>query len=193
MPARNPAVRVLAEEVEMMDFIFTGDSDASNPPKYALTPSGVAANKVLLAGVVSDVTEVNNEVGTVLATLNDHSGDVTIGATEEYSPEAAKFLKNLEPPQEVMVVVNIRTYEQDGELRQNVNVQEGEHGVIPQEEYDQWAYETIEQTIERLEDLDSEEDDRGPNYDPYLQYGEEDVEEVREIVSRAIENFEETR
>lgn len=193
MPARNPAVRVLAEEVELMDYIFTGESEGSNPPKFALTPSGVAANKVLLAGVVSEVTEIDNEVGTVLATLNDHSGDVTISATDEYSPVAAQFLKDIEPPQEVMVVVNIRTYEQDGELQQTVNIQEGEHGLIPTEEYDQWAYEAIEQTIERLEDLDSEDEDRGPNYDPYLQYGEETVNEVREIVSTAIENFEDTR
>lgn len=193
MPARNPAVRVLAAEAEMMDFIFQGEAEDSNPPKYALTPSGVAANKVLLAGVVSDVTEVDNEVGTVLATLNDHSGDVTISATQEYSPEAAKFLMDLEPPEEVMVVATIRTYENDGELQQTINIQEGEHGVVPQEEYDQWAYEAIEQTISRLEDLDATEDERGPQTDPYLQYGEEDVEEVREIVSRSIENFEETR
>jgi RPA family protein len=195
MPGRLPAVRVLAEEVGLMTHVFKADTDDSNPPSYALAPSGVAANKVLLAGVVSDVTEVENDIGTVLATLNDHSGDITISASKEYSPQAADFLLGLEPPQEVMVVVKVGNYENsDGELQQTVNVKEGEHGIIPTQEYDQWAHETIEQTIDRLTELEEgSNSDLGPNYDPFLQYDEDTVAEVREIVSTAIENFESSR
>lgn len=154
--SRSIAKRVFASE--LTDATFTVKfEDSENAPKYQVLPSGEVANRVAVAGVLTDVSSVNDSM--LSARVCDPTGSIQCYAGQ-YQPEARSDLEALSAPEHVMVVGKVSSFDpEDGETLISITIEEIQ--VIPEEDKERWVAETLEQTSDRLNALEQGEAPHG--------------------------------
>lgn len=159
---RNPAVRVLAAEINKADYHFQ-ETDDDRAPNYLLLPSGGKANRVMMGGTVLSVEDTSSGDGSPFwkATIEDPTGQFMVFAGQ-YQPEAAQVLQMIansddKPPAFVHVVGKTKEYRpEDDEGEVIVNVRPEDIAIVDEQQKRNWLHETAEKTIERLEQDEGE-------------------------------------
>lgn len=151
---REVAKRVFAQEFNNATCTFT-ESDEERAPNYVLLPTGAKANRVFVVGTVTEIEDVGNDSEYWQARVVGPTGTFFAYAGQ-YQPDAANFLRSLEPPAYVAIVGKPRTYETDDGNR-NVSVQPETITEVSGDVRDHWISEAAERTVERLEAFDADE------------------------------------
>lgn len=154
---RNPAVRVLASEINKADYHFQ-ETDDDRAPNFLLLPSGGKANRVMMGGTVLSVEDTSSGGGSPFwkATIEDPTGKFMVFAGQ-YQPEAASVLQMIansddKPPAFVHVVGKTKEYRpEDDEGEVIVNIRPEDIAIVDEQQKRNWLHETAEKTVERLE------------------------------------------
>lgn len=145
---REVAHRMFASEYNACRFEIKGNAE-ERIPGYVVSPLGAKANRVFLAGVLTEVSNVGESGDVKRARVSDPTGMFTIYAGQ-YQPEVAKALSELQPPQYVAVVGKTRTYEPEpGQVY--VSVRPEQIVVIDEDLRNHWIVETARRTKERID------------------------------------------
>ena len=151
-PTRELAKRVFASEFNDASYTFK-ESDDERAPLYVLLPTGARANRVFIVGTLTEKTDVGEDNEYWQGRIVDPTGTFFVYAGQ-YQPEAANFLREVEPPAYVAIVGKPRTYEtDDGDI--NVSVRPESITEVETGTRDRWGVETAERTIERIEAFDN--------------------------------------
>lgn len=151
-PTRELAKRVFASEFNDASYTFK-ESDDERAPLYVLLPTGARANRVFIVGTLTEKTDVGEDNEYWQGRIVDPTGTFFVYAGQ-YQPEAANFLREVEPPAYVAIVGKPRTYEtDDGDI--NVSVRPESITEVETGTRDRWVVETAERTIERIEAFDN--------------------------------------
>jgi RPA family protein len=147
-PTRELAQRVFASEFNDSSYTFK-ESEDERAPLYALLPTGARANRVFIVGTLTEKSDVGEDSEYWQGRIVDPTGTFFVYAGQ-YQPEAANFLREVEPPAYVAIVGKPRTYETDeGDV--NVSVRPESITEVDVGTRDRWVVETAERTIERIE------------------------------------------
>lgn len=150
-PTRELAQRVFAREFNDASYTFK-ESDDERAPLYVLLPTGARANRVFIVGTLTEKTDVGEDNEYWQGRIVDPTGTFFVYAGQ-YQPEAANFLREVEPPAYVAIVGKPRTYEtDDGEI--NVSVRPESITEVDTGTRDRWVVETAQRTMERIEAFD---------------------------------------
>ncbi len=145
-PSRAVARRVFATEFNDITYTFK-ESDEERAPVYGLLPTGERANRVFIAGTLTETQDVGSDSEYWQGRVVDPSGTFFVYAGQ-YQPEAATMLREAQPPIYVSIVGKPRTYEtDDGEM--NVSIRPESISIIDDDTRDRWVVETALKTIER--------------------------------------------
>jgi len=151
VPTREVARRVFAREFNDASYTFK-ESDDERAPLYLLLPTGTRANRVFVAGTLTEKDDVGDDNEYWRGRVVDPTGTFFVYAGQ-YQPEAAGVLRELEPPAYVSVVGKPRTYEtDDGTV--NVSIRPESINVIDADTRDRWVVETAKRTLERIDAFD---------------------------------------
>ncbi|MEM4780665.1 MAG: DNA-binding protein [Halalkalicoccus sp.] len=152
-PTRELAQRAFASEFNDAGYTFK-ESDDERAPLYALLPTGARANRVFIVGTLTEKSDVGEDSEYWQGRIVDPTGTFFVYAGQ-YQPEAANFLREVEPPAYVAIVGKPRTYETDeGDV--NVSVRPESITEVNVGTRDRWVVETAQRTIERIEAFDDE-------------------------------------
>ncbi|WP_330633783.1 RPA family protein [Halocatena halophila] len=150
-PSRSVARRVFATEFNDITYTFK-ESDEERAPVYGLLPTGERANRVFIAGTLTETQDVGGDSEYWQGRVVDPTDTFFVYAGQ-YQPEAAAMLREAEPPVYVSIVGKPRTYEtDDGEM--NVSIRPESISIIDDDTRDRWVVETALQTVERAEKAD---------------------------------------
>ncbi|THE66664.1 DNA-binding protein [Salinadaptatus halalkaliphilus] len=145
---REVARRVFASEFNDSTYTFK-ESDDERAPNYALLPTGDRANRVFIAGTLTETEDVGDDSEYWRGRVVDPTGTFFVYAGQ-YQPEAAAVLRDTEPPAYVAIVGKPRTYEtDDGTV--NVSVRPESIAVVDAATRDRWVVECAERTLDRIE------------------------------------------
>lgn len=190
--SRQVARRVFAGEYNMSGHTFK-EGSGDNSPNFLTLPSMEKANRVFFVGTITEKEDVGSDDAYWRAEINDSTGTFYVYAGQ-YQPEAAAMIRSIETPAYVAVVGKPNTFEnEDGEMLISVRP---EHIFTIDEAFrDKWILDTAESTLNRLDNLKdlTSEDIVDENFDVFNLYGDEVVEDVRDVVIDALDNLEETR
>lgn len=161
---RNPAIRLLAAELNEADYHFK-ETDEERAPNFLLLPSGGKANRVMVGGTLMELEDTkaddNDSNSYWKARINDGTGEFLTFAGQ-FQPEAASTFQKIAnddsmPPAFVLIVGKTREYrpEEDGS-EVIINIQPERVSVVSEEQRNNWLREATENTIERLEQNDGE-------------------------------------
>lgn len=190
-PRRNEAVRVFAPELNAstIEFKDPGEIETEgkdNAPNYLLLATGDRANRVLMAGTLTDTTEVSDN--TMRARIVDGGGETFfLYASQQYSKDAYADLQQIGAPEFLMVIGKPNTYTTDeGETYVSVDPE----NVVPvdSETRDRCVAETAEQTLDRLRAF---EDGDAPHYEQAKEHYDYDRPELQDHVAKAIQGLKE--
>lgn len=146
---RQIARRVFAREFNDATYTFK-ESNEERAPVYALLPSGERANRVFVAGTLTETQDVGSDSEYWQGRVVDPSGTFFVYAGQ-YQPEAANVLREAEPPVYVSIVGKPRTYEtDDGDV--NVSLRPESISIVDDGTRDRWVVETALRTVERAAD-----------------------------------------
>ena len=147
-PTREVARRTFAAEFNGATYTFK-ESDDERAPVYSLLPTGQRANRVFVAGTLTETEDVGEESEYWRGRIVDPTGTFFTYAGQ-YQPEAASALRDAETPEYVAVVGKPRTYETDeGDV--NVSLRPESITAVDAATRDRWVVETAERTVERVE------------------------------------------
>jgi RPA family protein len=155
---RQPAKRAFAVEFEDASEIFQ-DGDDERSPKFAVLPTGANANRVFAVGTLTETKDVakGGDGEYWQARVVDQTGTFFVYAGQ-YQPEAMAALRSMEAPEYVAVVGKPRSYEtDDGDMR--VSLKPESVTIVDQETRDRWVVETADQTLDRIEAMETGESD----------------------------------
>ena len=155
---RQPAKRAFAAEFEDASEIFQ-DGDDERSPKFAVLPTGANANRVFAVGTLTETKDVakGGDGEYWQARVVDQTGTFFVYAGQ-YQLEAMAALRSMEAPEYVAVVGKPRSYEtDDGDMR--VSLTPESITIVDQETRDRWVVETAEQTLDRIEAMETGESD----------------------------------
>lgn len=176
---RKSAKRAFAREINDATFQFR-ESDEERSPRYALLPTGEKANRVFVAGTITEVEDVGTDGEYLRARVVDPTGTVYVYAGE-YQQSAAGFLRNAEPPLFAAVTAKFKKVFETDNGDKRVSLRPEGIFQVEESERDNWVGETAEQTLERIK-----------SFDPKSHYGElveeryeTDVEEYTDAVVKA--------
>ena len=147
-PTREVARRAFAAEFNDASYTFK-ESDDERAPVYSLLPTGQQANRVFVAGTLTETEDVGEDSEYWRGRIVDPTGTF-FSYAGQYQPEAASALRETETPAYVSVVGKPRTYETD-EGNTNVSLRPESITVVDAATRDRWVVETAEQTLERIE------------------------------------------
>lgn len=184
--SRQTAKRVVPTELNAAHTVQQpGEEDQS--PNYLVLPSGDGANRVLVAGVVTDVTDEGTDNEYLRMQATDITGESFFAYAGEYQKDAKAQMKDLDAPEFVSVVGKPRTFEKDdGQIL--VSIAPEDIQTISQREYYDILIETADNTIARL---NGERGDTDPVHFPGIA-GEIHTDETREDIYEAtVESLEE--
>ena len=106
--AREAAWRLFPGELSASTIERKGNDEKS--PAYVLTPLGAMVNRVMIAGVLTEIENKGSEDEPLWnGRINDPTGNYYI-SVGRYQPEAAAVMATLEAPSLVAVVGKVRTY-----------------------------------------------------------------------------------
>ena len=180
---RQNAKRVVPTELNSAHTIVS-DEDEDRAPNFLVLPSGDGANRVLLAGVVTDIQDVGTDNEYFRMECNDVAGGRFFAYAGQYQPEAKATMKALSAPAFVSVIGKPRTYETDeGDVR--VSIRPEVIQTIDQSEYLSLLAEAADHTIERLTG------ERGSDRFRGMADTMHDDETRRDIYEAAVETLEE--
>jgi RPA family protein len=147
VPTREVAKRVFAAELNMATYTFKTSQD-ERAPVYVALPTGERANRICIAGTVTDIEDVGESAEYLRGRVVDPTGTFWVYAGE-YQKDALKQLKKVQAPEFVTIVGKPRAYKtDDGSV--NVSVVPEDVGVIDLETRNAWVYETAARTLERV-------------------------------------------
>jgi RPA family protein len=184
-PTREVARRVFAREFNDATYTFK-ESDDDRAPVYVLLPTGQRANRVFVAGTLTETEDVGEDSEYWQGRVVDPNGDTFFTYAGQYQPDAASMLRELEPPEYVAVVGKPRTYEtDDGEV--NVSIRPESINRVDETTRDRWVVEAAERTIDRIQSY------QGEGVDEYAEMAREQydrpVENYKRIVEDALESL----
>lgn len=159
---RNPAVRVLASELNKADYHFK-EKDEDRAPKYLLLPSGEKANRVMTGGTVLSVEDTSSDGDSSFwkVRIDDGTGEYFAFAGQ-YEKEAASIFQSIadnpnQPPVFVHIVGKTSEYRpEDDESEVIINIRPENVSVVSDNQRENWLRETCNQTISRLERQEGE-------------------------------------
>ena len=148
VPTREVARRAFATEFNDATYTFK-ESDDDRAPVYSLLPTGQRANRVFVAGTLTETEDVGNDSEYWRGRIIDPTGTFFTYAGQ-YQPEATSVLREAETPAYVTVVGKPRTYETDeGDV--NVSLRPESISVVDGTTRNRWVVETAERTLDRIE------------------------------------------
>jgi len=180
--SRQPTKRTVPTDFTNANHIIQpGDGDQD--PKFLITPSGAGANRVMLAGVVTDVEDVGSDQAYLRMRSTDVAGNDFLVYAGQYQKDARNDIAELDAPEFVQVIGKPNTLETDdgGVL---TSVRPEVVNTISKREYFALCAENAQHTIKRLtgeqghEFFHAEADDL---------YGDEFDEEVYEAAVETLE------
>ena len=151
VPTREVARRAFATEFNDATYTFK-ESDDDRAPVYSLLPTGQRANRVFVAGTLTETEDVGNDSEYWRGRIVDPTGTFFAYAGQ-YQPEATSVLRETETPAYVTVVGKPRTYETDeGDV--NVSLRPESISVVDAATRNRWVVETADRTLDRIEAFD---------------------------------------
>jgi len=185
-PTREVALRVFAREFNDATYTFK-ESDDDRAPVYVLLPTGQRANRVFVAGTLTETEDVGEDSEYWQGRVVDPNGDTFFTYAGQYQPDAASMLRELEPPEYVAVVGKPRTYEtEDGDV--NVSIRPESINQVDESTRDRWVVEAAERTLERIRSFENE------GVEEYAEMARErydsPVENYKRVVEDALEGLE---
>lgn len=162
MAEREMAHRLFAREFNDSCFQISPGADMSgeqdlHSPNFLVTKAGAKANRLFIAGVVTEVEDIGNQKGSEKelwrARISDPTGTFTV-YSGNYQPEASVFLSTVEVPSYVAIVGKVRSYEPgDGSVFVSIRPEEINHA--NEDIRNRWVVETAKLTLERLDLFES--------------------------------------
>lgn len=150
------------------------ESDAERAPKFVLLPTGERANRMFVAGTLTETANIGSQTDYWQGRIVDPTNTFFVYAGQ-YQPDAMAQLESIDPPEYVAVVGKPRTYEtDDGELRSSLTIEQ--LTIVNKDTRDRWVLDTAMATKKRIEAAqhdESPEDARkaAKRYDPdHFQY-----------------------
>jgi len=142
---REPACRVFASEYNASKHVHIVESEKK--VSYIITPMGCKINRLFFVGVLTEVTEINEEM--LKTRIVDHTGAFYVTAGQ-YQPQAYNFLKDVKPPVIVAVVGKSRTYSPE-EDTMYVSVSPERITLADEKTRDYWVFDAANKLKIRLE------------------------------------------
>lgn len=183
-PMRELAHRVFANEFNEATFTFK-ESDEERAPLYLLLPTGAKANRVFVAGTLTETEDVGGEGEYWRGRVIDPTGTFFVYAGQ-YQPQPASLLRDIDTPAYVSVVGKPRTYETD-EGGVNVSIRPESIATIDVGTRDRWVIETAERTLDRLTRFEDETNDAAAMAQEEYDYP---LASYRDMVIEALESLE---
>lgn len=194
---RKPAKRLFAVELNDATHQFQ-ESDDDRAPNWSLLPTGEKANRVFIAGTLTETSTVGNTdnfwQGRILdnSTPGDQNSRPFFVKAGQYQPEPMTFLQQASPPSYVAVVGKPTVYDPDDNDRTYVSVRPESINVIDKPTRNNWVIETANHTIARVQRF-AEARDNGEltplMEDAIAEYGS-DLQKYRDAAVTALDNLE---
>jgi uncharacterized protein len=146
IPGREIAYRLFAAEYDDASLSYA-ESDEERAPNYVITPTGARLNRVFVAGTLTEVTSVNDEM--VRARVVDPTGAFVVYAGQ-YQPDELATLESIEPPAFVAVTGKARTFQPDDADRVYTSIRPESIATVDADTRDRWVVSAAEQTLERI-------------------------------------------
>jgi len=143
---RQPAQRMLAREINSSTHTFQ-ESDEERAAVLSLSPTGVAVNRVLIVGALTEVQDVGSSSAYWRGRVYAGSEPVFVYAGQ-YQPEAMQFLQQATTPSYVAVVGKLRSYEAGD--RVNVAIEPESIATVDEATREAWLAEAVEHTGTRI-------------------------------------------
>lgn len=196
--SRKTAKRVFARELADATHQFK-ESDDERAPNWTLFPTGIKANRVLAAGTLTEKEDVGNDNEYWKARIIDNSGAEFYAYAGQYQPDAASFIRRVDPPAYVSTVGKISTYTPDPdddnpEPDTYVSLSPEEMTKVDQMTRTNWTIETANHTLARIQRFEDarESGDLSPlMQDAIAEYGG-DLETYHQAAVDALEAIKET-
>lgn len=180
--SRQPTKRTVPTDFTNANHIIQpGDGDQS--PKFLITPSGAGANRVMLAGVVTDVEDVGSDQAYLRMRCTDVAGNDFLTYAGQYQTDARNDIRELDAPEFVQVIGKPNTLEtDDGAVLTSIRPEVV--NTISESEYFALCAENAKHTIKRLTGEQGHEFFQAEAADLY---GDEFDEEVYEAAVETLE------
>ena len=145
--SRETAFRVFSKELNSSVRSLKGNEEMS--PTYVVTPLGTMINRVLIAGVLTEIENAGTEEEPMWrGKVQDVAGNFFI-SVGKFQQEASASMANLEAPCYVSMIGKVRTYTTNDD-RTFVSIRP-EHIVrIEEQDYFAWLLETARSVWKRL-------------------------------------------
>jgi len=147
-PRREIAHRMFAAEFDDASLSYS-ESDEERAPNYVATPTGARANRLFVAGVLTELDDLD---GQLRARIVDPTGAFVVYAGQ-YQPDALAALERLSPPAFVAVTGKARTFEPEDSDRVFTSVRPETISEIDATTRDRWITETAGRTIDRVSEF----------------------------------------
>jgi RPA family protein len=144
---REVAWRIFAREYNASRHVINKDEEMS--PSYVISPLGAFANRVFIAGVVTDIENAGSDNEPFWKVrISDPTGVFYLSAGQ-YQPEAVLAISKLRIPSYVCVLGKTRTYTPEGGFMY-VSILPEAIIEIDKDLRDIWIMDTIKKTRERI-------------------------------------------
>lgn len=186
---RQPARRVFAAELnESYQQIITEEYDkkSDKAPKFGVLRTGAFANRVLIAGTLTETTVADGGNG-IVGHITDLSKDKVIIYAGEYQPEVEQRLREIETPEYVSLIAKHSVDSDDENSDPSVFPRPEELTVTDKETVRQWALDTAERTLDRIETAETD-----PNEQTRVaqdKYGDINLETYREMTEDVVKEL----
>jgi len=170
---REVARRLFAAEYDDADYSYS-ESDEERAPNYVITPTGARVNRLFVAGVLTTVERVNDDM--LRGRVADPTGAFILYAGQ-YQPDERAFLDRADPPAFVAVTGKANTFEPEDGDRVYTSIRPESLSTVDTATRGRWILQAATQTLGRARDaatalstglsgdeLREELDDRG--FDP---------------------------
>ncbi|MFB6311120.1 MAG: hypothetical protein ABEH64_08055 [Salinirussus sp.] len=144
---REVAYRIFATEFDDADLQYA-ESDEERAPNYVVTPTGARVNRLFVAGVLTEVQAVSEEV--LRGRVVDPTGGFVCYAGQYQADERAA-LDRIEPPAFVAVTGKARTFQPEDGDRVFTSVRPESISTVDAETRDRWTVTAAERTLERVQ------------------------------------------
>ncbi|MFC7203765.1 rpa-associated protein [Haloferax namakaokahaiae] len=143
---REVAYRLFAAEFDDATLSYS-ESDEERAPNYVVSPTGARLNRTFVAGVLTEVEHVNDEV--LRGRVADPTGAFVTYAGQ-YQPEPMAFLEQTTPPAFVALTGKARTYQPDDSEMVFTSVRPESINEVDADVRDKWAVSAAEATLHRI-------------------------------------------
>ncbi|ELZ97924.1 hypothetical protein [Haloferax sulfurifontis] len=143
---REIAYRVFAAEFDDASLSYS-ESDEERAPNYVVTPTGARLNRTFVAGVLTEIEHVNDEV--LRGRIADPTGAFVTYAGQ-YQPEPMAYLDAATPPAFVSLAGKARTYEPDDADVVYSSVRPESVNTVDADVRDRWIVSAAEATLRRI-------------------------------------------